>query len=90
MKSPLLIKATEYVAALKMKAIDLWATQMIEPLANVGNPEKLIKKPYEQWTPEDLAILTKIYGTKEPNPLSDLVFKREYARVQELEREEKI
>ena len=71
-----------------MAAVDRLVEELVEPMKDVGNPEALIKKPYEQWTPEDMQMLIQIYGTAEPNPLSDLVFKKEYAKVKALEEEE--
>lgn len=88
MKTPQLVKVADLIVEKKMKAIDLLVEQMIEPLSDVGNPEKLIKKPYEQWTPEDLQRLTMIYGTKEPNTLSNFIFNREFEKVKQLESEE--
>ena len=89
MKNIPLIQAVDKVVALKLKAIDRIVEDLVEPLSDVGNPEKLIKKPYAQWTPEDLALLTRIYGVGDDSPLSQLIFNREYERVKELEREEK-
>ena len=90
MKNPLLIKGIEKLVDLKMKAIDRIVDELIEPIADVGNPEKLIGKPYEQWTPEDLASLIKIYGQGEDTPLTRMIFNKEYERVKTLEAEEKI
>ena len=88
MKETQLTKAVERVVALKAAAIDKLTEEMIEPLGDVGNPEKLIGKPYEQWTLQDKQILSQIYGTEEPNPLSNLIFRREYDKVQKMEAEE--
>jgi len=67
---------------------DEYIEEISGQLEDVGNPEKLIDKPYEQWTPQDFQLLSQVYGTKEPNPLSDLIFKKEYEKVIELEKEE--
>ena len=88
MKKVPLIQATERVVALKMQAIDRIIDELIEPISMVGNPEKLIKKPYEQWTPEDLQLLTRIYGQGENTPLSNLAFRKIYEQVKALEAEE--
>ena len=65
---------------LKLKAVDKLITDMIEPLEEVGNPETLIHKPYEEWTADDLQKLSIIYSGKEPNPLNRLVFTKEYEK----------
>ena len=62
--------------------------ELIEPLEKLGNPEDLIKKPYENWTKEDLMLMSKIYGTGDDTPLSNLIFKRTLERVKQLEEEE--
>ncbi len=72
-----------------MKAVDRLIKEVIEPISDVGNPEQVIGKPYESWTPTDLIFLSKIYGTKEPNPLSNLIFRKKYAEVKELEEDVK-
>lgn len=87
MKSLFLVKAADELVELKMKAVDILIDELVEPIADVGNPEKLIKKPFEQWTPEDLALMVKIYGQKEPSILSDLIFRRKYEQVKQLEEE---
>lgn len=88
MKPSHLPKLIDEVVDIKLKAVDAFIEEVIEPLEQLGNPEELIGKPYEQWTPEDLQRLTFAYGTKEPNPLSNLVFRRALERVQRLEAEE--
>ena len=89
MKKIPLTQATEKVVALKMRAIDIVIDELVEPLEDIGNPEKLIKKPYTQWTPEDLGLLTKIYGIGEDTPLTRTIFNRIYEEVKRLEAEEK-
>ena len=86
-KKPALAKAMDEVVTLKMQAMDRIINELVEPLADVGNPEELIKKPYEQWTPEDLTMLIKIYGRQEPNPLSNIIFRKTYERVKQMEEE---
>ena len=88
MKNDSFSKLVERAISVKLKAIDHLLDTMIEPLAKVGAPEDLIGKPYEQWTPEDLQLLTSIYGTADNTPLSNLVFKKTYKRILDLEAEE--
>ena len=88
MRKLFLIEAMDRVVALQTKVMDRVMEDLIEPIADVGNPEKLINKPYEMWTPQDLQLLTKIYGTQEPSVLSNLIFKKTYDRVKEMEEEE--
>ena len=90
MKQADLTRAIEQVVALKLRAVDRFIEENVKPLSDVGNPEKLIGRPYETWSPEDLQRLTIIYGTKEPNPLSNLIFRRKLEEVKRLEAEEGI
>lgn len=85
MKTPSTVICAERAVKLKMQAIDLLIERMIAPISDIGNPEKLIGKKYEEWLPEDLQRLATIYGTVEPNPLSDLIFRKKYKEVQTLE-----
>jgi len=87
MKSPDFIKQLEQTVALKMKAIDVVIKDLVEPLSDIGNPEQLIKKPYEQWSPQDLQMLGKIYGQGNDTPLARTIFNKEYDRVRQLESE---
>lgn len=89
MNKTLLTQAIDKAVAVKLQAVDRVIKELVEPLEKVGSPEDLIKKPYEQWTPEDLSMLTKIYGTKEPNLLSNLIFRKVYKKVKQMEAEEK-
>ena len=88
MKKTELTSAIEKVVEVKMKAVDKLVEELVEPLADIGNPEQLIKKPYEQWTGQDLQLLIKIYGQGDNTPLSNLVFRKEFEKVKALEAEE--
>lgn len=84
-KETLLTQAVKNVIDIKLKAIDVFIETYVEPLLDVGNPEKLIGKKYEEWTPQDLQYLSQIYGEK----LEDYIFKKSYKEVKKLEEEEK-
>ena len=86
-KTPLTI-AIDRAVQKKIEAMDKLIEELIEPLEDVGNPEKLLGKPYESWSPQELSMAIKIYGTTEPNPLSNLVFRKKYEEVKQLEQEE--
>ena len=88
MKKSDLDKAVEQVVKFKMKAVDNLIEELIKPLEVTDNPEDVIGKPYESWTPQDLEMAKRIYGTKEPSLLSNLVFRKTYERVREMEQEE--
>ena len=84
MKDTPLTEAVAEVVELKVRVVDEFIDEVVEPLGDLGNPEKLIGKKYEQWTPADIQILGQLYGA-EPNALSDLIFKKSYEEVKALE-----
>ncbi len=88
MKETPLTLAIDKALDIKIKAIERIVEEFIDPLSEVGNPEKLIGKPYEEWTPQDLSVLSKIYGTSEPNLLSNLIFRKKFEEVKRMEEEE--
>jgi len=89
MKKPDLVKAVERAVEIKMRAVDILVDELVEPLADVGNPEDLIRKKYSDWDAQDLQLLIKIYGEGDNTALARLIFSREYEKVKALEREEK-
>jgi len=64
-----------------LRAIDEIIAEDIDVLADIGNPEKLIGKKYEEWTPQDLQMLMGVYGDK----LDDFRFNKDYKRLLEIE-----
>ncbi len=87
MKETSLTRAVQEVIEFKLKALDLFLEEMVDPLEQVGNPEKLIGKKYEEWTPQDLQMLGQIYGNAHDSPLARLIFRKEYEKVKQLEKE---
>lgn len=87
MKETNLTKAVAELVEIKLKALDVIMKELIEPLADVGSPERVLGKKYEDWTEEDFLKASQIYGTSEPNALSDLIARREIAKVTEMEKE---
>ena len=80
-------KVVDEVIVLMLDVADGYLGEMEEQLEVTRSPEKLLGKPYEQFTPQDFQILSQIYG-EEPNPLSELIFKKSYEKVLALEEEE--
>jgi hypothetical protein len=68
----------------KLKAVDAVIEEIIDPIKDVGNPEKLLGKKYEEWSPAEKQLLLRIYGTGD-NPLTKMVFNKEYEEVRNLE-----
>lgn len=85
MKDSRLSRATDEVVELKLSVADSYIKEILEDIGDLGSPEKVIGKPYEQWTPADIQILGQLYGP-EPNALSRLIFAKEYKKLQELEK----
>ena len=83
--TPEIVVVNEIVGE-SMAAIDELVKELIDPIAHVGNPEKLIGKKYEQWTPTDIQILGTVYGAEGKNPLTTLIINKEWAKVKILEK----
>lgn len=88
MKQSSLSIAMDKAVKLKLEAIDKAVSVLIEPISNVGNPEQLIGKPFETWTPEDLQNLVNIYGEQNDSILSRFIFRKKYEQVLALEKGE--
>ncbi len=75
--------ADQIVAEL-MPVVDEVIKELVEPIERVGNPEKLIGKPYEMWTPEDIQMLFSVYGSGPNTPMARLILEKEWAQVEQL------
>ena len=87
MKETNLTKAVTELVEIKLKALDVLIKELVEPLADVGSPEKVLGKKYEDWIEEDFLKASQIYGKNEPNALSDLIARKEITKVKEMEKE---
>ena len=87
MKETQLTKIVAKLIEEDLAVMDEIVAEDIEALGDIGNPEKLIGKKYEEWTPQDLQMLGQVYGNQEPNRLSKFIFNKEYSKVKELEEE---
>ena len=85
-KASYLSDLVEEIVKLKMEAADSFIGEVVEPLGDIGNPEKLIGKPLESWTPQDIALLQGIYGPEDAT-WKKWMFKRRYFELKTLERE---
>jgi len=63
---------------------DAYIKEYIEPIADIGNPEKILGKKYKDWTREDKILAARIYGSKSPI-LERFFFNEEYKALRELE-----
>ncbi len=89
MKNTPFTTAVDEVVALKMRAVDEYIKEIIEPLGQVGSPETLIGKKYEEWTPVDLQLLSQVYGQGDDTPVAKLIAKKNIERVENLEKQVK-
>jgi hypothetical protein len=70
--------ACERVVTLNAKAIDICERDLIQPILDeIKNPEKVLGKKYELWTPQDFLLLTQVYQST-PDILSEFIAKKEY------------
>ena len=64
----------------KKKEADEYIKKYIDPIAEIGNPEKIINKPYNSWTPEDIAALKGIY-VYSPEKLEHFINRKEVDKL---------
>ena len=88
MRTDELNKSIDETVTLILNVADAYLGEIEEQLEVTRSPEKLLGKPYEQFTEQDFQILSQVYGEEEPNPLSELIFKKSYEQVLALEEEE--
>jgi hypothetical protein len=88
MKSIPFTEAVDDIVALKMRVVDEYIKDTVEPIVkSIGSPESLIGKKYEEWTPQDFQLLSTVYGTGDDSPLGKLIFNKEYDKLKKLEAE---
>jgi hypothetical protein len=90
MKDIKISEIADEVVQVKLRALKEVMRELVEPIRKVGSPEKVIGKPYEEWTPQDKQRAITIYGTKKPNPLDSLVFRKTYEKVKQMEQDLKV
>ena len=83
MKDTNITEAVREVVAVRMKAVDEFIKEVVDPLENVGNPEKFLGKPWNTWTPQDMQILQGVYGSQ----LEDFIAKKAITEMREHESE---
>ena len=59
-----------------LKVYDEFKKKEIDPLADVGNPEKIIGKPYGRWSDQDKQMLRQAY-VYSPQDLEEFISKKE-------------
>lgn len=87
MKDTAISKIADEIIEKKLTALDKLIEELIEPIEDLGNPEKIIDKKYEDWSPLDLQLLGQIYGNSNDSPLAKLIFEKSYEEVKRLEAE---
>lgn len=89
MKNNIFTETVDEIIKLKMDIADEYIEDVIDAIGDVGSPEKLIGKKYEEFTPQDLQTLAGIYGDSPDSPLTKLIFNKSLEEVQKLEAEVK-
>jgi len=75
--------AYKHVIEVRMKAVkDIMDTRM-RNIVNIKSPEAEIGKPFEEWTPFDMAMAEKLY--KGDKRYADFLVKKKLEQVQKLE-----
>ncbi len=85
-KDESLLKMIDEVVNETSDIVDEVVDEYMEVLEVVANPEKLIGKPYQYWTPQDRQLLTQIYGQENP-VLKNFIVRKEVASLKQLEQQ---
>lgn len=78
------VDLVEEVVQETLDEADAYIKEFIEPIADIGNPEKILGKKYGEWTEQDKLLAAQIYGAKSPT-LERFFFNEEYKALRELE-----
>jgi hypothetical protein len=85
MKSTGITKGTEQAIEIALAATDRMLEEYILPLTDFGNPENLLGKVYDEWTPQDIGQLSQIYGTGSESVLATFIARKEIEKMLGLE-----
>lgn len=59
--------------------------EMVKPILDLGNPEKVIGKKYDEWNEQDLQRAAIAYQSQ-PEKLDSFIAKKEITKLYELEK----
>lgn len=68
----------------EMKRVDKYIKQHIDPIADIGSPAKVIGKPFEEWSQQDMEKLGQTYSY-DREKLERYIFDKEYRDILALE-----
>jgi hypothetical protein len=85
MKTPFEIALKQYLE-IQTKVVKQYVESYIKPLTILVNPETLMGRPFETWTPQDHQKLQIVYGPGK-NPYTQLILEKQVAMVQQMKAE---
>ncbi len=85
-KSHWWIELVDEVLSEAKESADAFIKEFLDPIGDIGNPEKVLGKPYAEWTPQDIIRLRNIYG-KDHKRLDKFIFNKAYEELTKLEAE---
>ena len=77
-----MVEAIDEVVAEGLEAIDAIIAEEVDPIADIGSPEKVLGKKVEDWTPFDIELLGMVYGPGEDTPLAKVLMKRDHVEFE--------
>lgn len=80
------VELVDEVIEEKLNAADAYIKEFIDPIGDIGSPAKVIDKPYDEWTSEDIQMLAQIYQ-QDQETLNKYIASKEISKLYELERE---
>ena len=79
-------KLTDEIMAEWFDIVDEVVDEMMKPLVDLDNPEKIMGKKYDDWTEQDLQRAATVYQSQ-PDILNKFIAKKEIPKLYELEKE---
>lgn len=76
-------KYTDEIIQKTKEQADEYIRENIDPVAKIGNPEKIIGKPYKFWDELDREVLRRIY-VYSPEDLQTFINKKEVEKLWEM------
>ena len=81
MDKPVFDSALEKAIEIKLKAVEAFEKEFINPIVDeLNNPEKILGKPYGEWTKDDYQLAFYIYEPM-PDILDKWIAEKDYESV---------
>uniref|UniRef100_A0A6H1ZH04 Uncharacterized protein n=1 Tax=viral metagenome TaxID=1070528 RepID=A0A6H1ZH04_9ZZZZ len=80
-------KAIDRWVEKQIRYVDIWVEREVDTILDLHNPEKLLGKKFEDWTPYDMQLLAQVYSG-DMDTLNNFVAKKSIKQMHALEEDE--